>query len=500
MIHQKQNRRRNLLIALSFLLPNILGVLTFVVIPVLFAVMLAFTNWDLRYHNVFQDETLKFVGLDNFIRLFTEENFLKYLGNTLFLMMGIPFGIAGALCAALMLSKDVRAGGGQVYGWLIAGGVLVASTMMLAAVGLAGTAVAILFCGLAAGILLLGMTGGITIYRTLFYTPHFTAGVATFILWKKLYNPNTGPINSFLRIPLSGIESTVTSVSPVWMQVGFYVGIALMLLLMFVAARWAWKMWNDGDIGNGSAVFPVVFLSLPVVLMQFWGYTSGSVAAFIALAVAAVIVLYFVSKGWRQGPAFPSAGAMNGVGNAIVFSVGTMVGMLAIMGLSVVVFNLPTMAVDGNGLEPPDWLVSYHWAKPAMMLIGFWGAIGSNNMLLYLAALTNVPGELYEAADIDGASGFQKFWNVTWPQLAPTTFFIGVMATIHGLQGGFEMARVLTQGGPAGATTTLSYFIYQEGFETGRLSFSAAVAWALFILVFSITMFNWKFGNRYVND
>ncbi|MDX1682427.1 MAG: sugar ABC transporter permease, partial [Phycisphaeraceae bacterium] len=147
----------------------------------------------------------------------------------------------------------------------------------------------------------------------------------------------------------------------------------------------------------------------------------------------------------------------------------------------------------------PKWLTDYHWAKPSLMIMSLWGAIGSNNMLLYLAALTNVPEELYEAADIDGAGRFQRFWHVTWPQLAPTTFFILVMSTIWGLQGGFEMARTMTQGGPAGATTTLSYFIYLEGFETGRLSFAAAVAWALFLLVLMLTMINWKFGNRYVN-
>ena len=125
-----------------------------------------------------------------------------------------------------------------------------------------------------------------------------------------------------------------------------------------------------------------------------------------------------------------------------------------------------------------------------MMIMGFWAAVGSNNMLLYLAGLSNVPQDLYEAADIDGAGRFQRFWHVTWPQLAP----------ICGLQGGFERARVMTNGGPAGATTTLSYYVYTEGFETGRLGYASAVAWALFALVFTVTMFNWKFGNRYVND
>lgn len=100
--------------------------------------------------------------------------------------------------------------------------------------------------------------------------------------------------------------------------------------------------------------------------------------------------------------------------------------------------------------------------------MGFWAAIGSNNMLLYLAGLSGVSQELYEAADIDGASPFQRFWNVTWPQLSNVTFFILIMSIMGGLQGGFETARTMTRGGPAGSTTTLAYYIYSEGFESGR--------------------------------
>jgi multiple sugar transport system permease protein len=175
-----------------------------------------------------------------------------------------------------------------------------------------------------------------------------------------------------------------------------------------------------------------------------------------------------------------------------------MVVQFILLGLGIVLSKLPAMAADG--LAPPTWLASYYWAKPAIMIMGLWGSIGSNNMLMYLAGLTNVPVELYEAADIDGASGFQRFWHITWPQLAPITFFIFIMSVIGGLQGGFEMARVMTQGGPAGSTTTLSYFIYTEGFQTGRLGYASAIAWALFALVFCVTMFNLKFGSKYVND
>jgi multiple sugar transport system permease protein len=74
------------------------------------------------------------------------------------------------------------------------------------------------------------------------------------------------------------------------------------------------------------------------------------------------------------------------------------------------------------------------------------------------------------------------------------------MGIIHGLQGGFEMARVMTLGGPAGSTTTLSYFIYIEGFETGRLGYASAAAWVLFALVFILSLLNFRFGNRGTND
>ena len=87
-------------------------------------------------------------------------------------------------------------------------------------------------------------------------------------------------------------------------------------------------------------------------------------------------------------------------------------------------------------------------------------------MILYIASISNIPDSLYEAADIDGAGSLAKFWHITVPSVAPTTFFISIMAIIGGLQGGFQFAKIMTQGGPTGTTTTLAYYIYTEGFET----------------------------------
>lgn len=176
----------------------------------------------------------------------------------------------------------------------------------------------------------------------------------------------------------------------------------------------------------------------------------------------------------------------------------------------------PMLDVIGlSGIDLPSWLLSTQnvlglevekvgvngvqfglGARDAIIFMGIWGAIGGGNMLLYLAALSNVPPELIEAAELDGAGRWQSFWRVTWPQLAPTTFFIVVMSTIGGLQGGFEQARVMTQGGPAGTTTTLAYYIYQKAFEQFQIGYASAVAWVLFAVVFTVTVLQWRFGNK----
>jgi multiple sugar transport system permease protein len=130
------------------------------------------------------------------------------------------------------------------------------------------------------------------------------------------------------------------------------------------------------------------------------------------------------------------------------------------------------------------------------MFMGLWTAAGGMNMLLYLAALSNVPKDLLDAAEVDGAGAWKRFRHVTWPQLAPTTFFISIMAVIGGLQGGFEQARVMTAGGPAGSTTTLSYYIYTKGFTELDLGYAAAISWVLFAVIFIATAINWRFGRE----
>jgi multiple sugar transport system permease protein len=282
-----------------------------------------------------------------------------------------------------------------------------------------------------------------------------------------------------------------------------WVFLAIVVFLATKMLLHLYRQWRDGELGTAALIIPLAFTLLPLALGQLWLADTGGTwfgVSPVQLAGLAVLIglAVLLVRGFK-GREFSCPGG-EGFGGAAMICLGAMVLQFILIGLSNVFVRLPGMAGEAQGITPPEWLASIHWAKPAIMIMGFWVAIGSNNMLLYLAGLSNIPQELYEACDIDGANRRQRFWNVTWPQLAPTTFFIVVMASIRGLQGGFEMARTMTKGGPAGATTTLSYFVFTEGFETGRLGFASATAWTLFIMIFCLTIFNWKFGNRYVND
>ena len=295
-----------------FLLPNFLGFLIFTSIPVLASLALSFVKWDML------SWPPTFVGFGNFIKLLgfhitqgklaaNDPFFWKFLGNTLFLMLVIPLQIFGALALAIAMNQKIK---------------------------------------------------GIVAFRTIYFLPTITNGVAICLLWVWIYNPEFGLLNSAIR-----------------------------------------------GLGN--------FLHMPL-----------------------------------------------------------------------------------DGIQ---WLTSTKWAKPSLMLMGLWIMIGGYNMILYLAALQGIPRDLYDAANIDGASNWHKFWNITWPMISPTTFFIAIMATIGGFQGGFMQAYIMTGGGPAYSTTTLEYYIFNNLYSWSHAGYAACIAWFLFVVIFIVTLFNWKFGGKLVH-
>jgi len=302
--------------AYLFLLPNFLGFLIFTSLPVLASLFLSFMDAQLvPWPKVL---SANFIGFANFIKLLgfhaqdgawlaNDPKFWKFTGNTLFLMMVIPIQMFSSLILAIIMNQKLK---------------------------------------------------GIAVFRTIYFLPTISSGVAICLLWQWIYNPNFGLLNSMIT------------------------------------------------------------------------------------------------------------------------KIGSMLG------------------ADWQG---PLWLSSMAWAKPSLMIMSLWVAIGGYNTILYLAALQNIPKDYYEAAEIDGANGWQKFWSITWPMISPTTFFITIMSIIWGFQGGFEQAYIMTRGGPNGATTTLEYYIYNNLYEWHHVGYAASVAWFLFIIIFVITLINWRFGGKLVH-
>jgi multiple sugar transport system permease protein len=119
-------------------------------------------------------------------------------------------------------------------------------------------------------------------------------------------------------------------------------------------------------------------------------------------------------------------------------------------------------------------------------------------MVIYLAALQGVPVELHDAARVDGASAWQRFLHVTFPMVSPTTFFLLVIQMIGAFQL-FSEAYVMTRGGPAQATLTIVYYIYQNAFQFGRMGKASAIAWVLFAFIFVFTFIQTRLQRRWVH-
>ncbi len=138
------------------------------------------------------------------------------------------------------------------------------------------------------------------------------------------------------------------------------------------------------------------------------------------------------------------------------------------------------------GLPAIDWLGNPAWAMPAIILVSVWKNFGFN-MLVFLAGLSNIPEELYEAAELDGAGAWRRFRHVTVPMLGPTFVFVGVVTMIASFQI-FSEPYVMTQGGPLKSTLTLMLLMYEEGFRWWRLGFATAIAVVLFLLTLAGTV------------
>ncbi|MCE5315270.1 MAG: extracellular solute-binding protein [Armatimonadota bacterium] len=147
------------------------------------------------------------------------------------------------------------------------------------------------------------------------------------------------------------------------------------------------------------------------------------------------------------------------------------------------------------GIAPPLWLASEHTAKPALIVMSLWSAGGG--MILWLAGLQGVPRHLYEAAELDGASWWGRFRNVTLPMLTPYIFFNLIMGTIGVLQS-FDAQYIMTQGGPVDSTLVPVLYLFNNAFQYFKMGYASAIAWLLFLLVLGLTLVQLKLAPRWV--
>ncbi|HAL61220.1 MAG TPA: sugar ABC transporter permease [Chloroflexi bacterium] len=147
-------------------------------------------------------------------------------------------------------------------------------------------------------------------------------------------------------------------------------------------------------------------------------------------------------------------------------------------------------------IQGPAWLFDPQWAMPAIIIASVWKDIGFV-MVMFLAGLQGIPGDYYEAAAIDGANGWQRFFRITLPLLSPTTFFALIISLINSFQV-FDQVWIMTGGGPGGATSVLVERIVKNAFSYSRMGYASALSWVLFLLVFTATIVQMRIQRYWV--
>ncbi len=271
-----------------------------------------------------------------------------------------------------------------------------------------------------------------------------------------------------------------------------FIGFAVFTLLPIIAAfMLAFSHWD----GNNPIEFAGLanlwkLFSDRAFMAAFWNtivYTGLTVPLTLSCSLGLAILLnqkIFGRNFFRTVAFFPYVASLVAV--AVVWN------MIFNPEFGPVNMILYQLGVDPKNL--PGWAADKDWAMVTVIMFSVWKMMGYF-MVIYLAGLQGISGELYEAAEIDGANAWQKFWRITLPQLTPTTFFVSVMLTIQSFKV-FDQIYMMTQGGPGTSTLVLVYHVYNEAFISWDLGYSSMVALVLFLLVLMITViqFRWVEG------
>jgi len=158
-------------------------------------------------------------------------------------------------------------------------------------------------------------------------------------------------------------------------------------------------------------------------------------------------------------------------------------------------YGLLNYVLGWFGIDAVDWLGDPHWSMPALIVFAVWKNFGYN-MIIFVAALQAIPDELYEAARLDGARRLQQFRFITLPALGPTMLLVTILTMVGYFQL-FAEPYVMTRGGPAHSTTSVLYFMFEEGFKWWNLGFASAVAFVLFVIMLAGTLLQLYLARRW---
>ncbi len=248
-------------------------------------------------------------------------------------------------------------------------------------------------------------------------------------------------------------------------------------------ARWA-----------GMANYERMLTDDPLFWKSLWNtvyYTALSVPLGMALALGLAVLLNMPLRGMRFfRTAFYVPTLVTGVAVAVLW-----------LWLLQPEHGIVNRTLGLFGIEGPLWFQSETWSKPSLVFMSLWGVGGS--VLIFLAGLQGIPRDLYEAAEIDGASKASQFFNVTVPLLTPTIFFVLVVGIIGSFQV-FTQAYVVSMssgimGGPLDSTLFYVLYLYRKGFEDFQMGYASAMAWVLFGVIFVLTLIQLRLSKRWVH-
>lgn len=271
--------------------------------------------------------------------------------------------------------------------------------------------------------------------------------------------------------------------------IGFFIFIMIPVGFSFVLSFAKWDGFNAMEFA-GLKNFMAIFKDrvFKAALSQTFVYAVFTVLFSFVFALGLAIILNknvkFVNF-FRSAVFFPyvaSVVAVAAVWNAMFMPIGGPVNsVLEFLGVQ----------------NAPGWFTSTDWALAGVIIVSVWKNIGYF-MIIYLAALQDIPQSLYEAATVDGANGWQKFRYITFPMLTPSHFFVIMMLTINSFKV-FDLIFALTNGGPGTSTKVIANYIYDQSFVSWNYGKASAASMILFLIVGLITVIQFRFEKKF-ND